>query len=134
MHKKYLVLNSDNLTQYKYTYHKSIFNFDHDHKQYVILLLKLTTKRNYMKYTIICLLTIAQITYGQNACEENSNSKIAADLVYSEKDHPNDYNIIRSSWIAFEDPSYLAPVPLVIPYKPRRIELREFEKAFRHSN
>ncbi|MFN8280757.1 MAG: hypothetical protein U0V49_10780 [Saprospiraceae bacterium] len=82
-----------------------------------------------MKYTIICLLTIAQITYGQNACEENSNSKIAADLVYSEKDHPNDYNIIRSSWIAFEDPSYLAPVPLVIPYKPRRIELREFEKS-----
>lgn len=50
-------------------------------------------------------------------------------LAYSENELTTNYKLIHSTWLAFEDISYISPLPYITSNGKRKIELRNIEKS-----
>lgn len=79
--------------------------------------------------TVFCLAQKDSL-YNKNINEIKINEADSITIkAYDENDVLSIYSIIQTSFLSFDDPTYLAPVPYITSTKKRRIELRENEKS-----
>ncbi len=60
----------------------------------------------------------------------SQSGKLPINLAYEEVESASEYKIIRTSWKAFDDISYIAPAPYTNSIGARKVPLRETEKSY----